>query len=139
MNVCNFIGNINNPELRYLPDSTPVLQFSFAANSGYGKNKNTTWLSCSLFGKRAETLAPMLNKGDRIGVSGELNNRKWNKDGVERYSLELRVNDITLLGARNDDKAPTSDYSAQGDSNPSAEYNDGVKDAFDNFDDNVPF
>jgi single-strand DNA-binding protein len=105
MNVFTGIGNINKPELRYLADTnkTPVLQFSFAANSGYGDKKITTWINCSLFGKRAETLADMVNKGDRVGVTGELTNRPYTtKEGVERYSLELRVNDLTLLGSKSD-------------------------------------
>jgi single-strand DNA-binding protein len=103
MNSCNFIGNINKPELRYLPDSTPVLQFSFAANSGYGAKEQTTWLNCSLFGKRAETLHPMLNSGDRVGINGELTNRKYiDKQGAEKYSLELRLSDLTLLSAKGD-------------------------------------
>lgn len=113
MNSCNFIGNINKPELRYLPDSTPVLQFSFAANSGYGDKKQTTWLNCSRFGKPAETLAPMLKTGDKIGVTGELTNRKYvDKQGAEKYSLELRVSDITLLGAKGDSDTQKQDNNA---------------------------
>jgi len=102
MNVLNAIGNINNPELRFLPDSTPVLQFSFALNSGYGDKQITTWLNCSLFGKRAQTLADMVKKGDRVGITGELTNRKYTaKDGTEKYSLDCRINDLTLLGSKN--------------------------------------
>jgi single-strand DNA-binding protein len=104
MNTLSAIGNINNPELRFLPDTTPVLQFSFALNSGYGDKQITTWLNCSLFGKRAQTLADMVNKGDRVGITGELTNRKYtDKNGVEKYSLDVRLNDLTLLGARNND------------------------------------
>lgn len=102
MNVLNAIGNINNPELRFLPDTTPVLQFSFALNSGYGDKQVTTWLNCSLFGKRAQTLSDMVKKGDRVGITGELTNRKYtDKNGVEKYSLDVRVNDLTLLGTKN--------------------------------------
>lgn len=131
MNVCNFIGNINKPELRYLPDSTPVLQFSFAANSGYGDKKQTTWLNCSRFGKPAEKLAEMLKTGDKIGVTGELTNRKYTaKDGAEKYSLELRVNDVTLLGT----KGATNETAE-----PQSSQSDGMKEAFDNFESDIPF
>ena len=103
MNVLNAIGNINNSELRFLPDSTPILQFSFALNSGYGQKQTTTWLNCSLFGKRAQTLADMVKKGDKVGISGELTNRKYtDKSGVEKYSLECRINDLTLLGKKDE-------------------------------------
>jgi single-strand DNA-binding protein len=131
MNSCNFVGNINKPELRYLPDSTPVLQFSFAANSGYGAKKATTWLNCSLFGKRAETLHPMLNSGERVGIVGELTNRKYvDKQGVEKYSLELRVSDLTLLGTKSDSNTPATQNNA-----PQAPQND----ANDGFDDDIGF
>ena len=135
MNVLNAIGNINNPELRFLSDQTPVLQFSFALNSGYGEKAVTTWLNCSLFGKRAQTLSTMLNKGDKIGVTGELTNRPYtDKSGNQKHSLELRVSDLTLLGSK-------------GDSNTQAKQNNAPKaqetqnnDAFDDFvDEPLPF
>jgi single-strand DNA-binding protein len=69
--------------------------------SGYGDKAVTTWLNCSLWGKRAETLAPMLLKGTQIAITGELTNRSYaDKSGVNKFSLELRVNDITLLGKK---------------------------------------
>lgn len=113
MNVLNAIGNINNPEVRYLPDSLPVLQFSFALNSGYGDKRITTWLNCHLYGKRAETLSTMLAKGDRVGITGELTNRPYtDKQGNEKHSLELRVSDLTLLSAKGDTKSQAQNNNA---------------------------
>jgi single-strand DNA-binding protein len=101
MNVLNAIGIINKPEIRYLADQTPILQFSFALNSGFGEKQITTWLNCSSFGKRATKLSEMLATGDRIGITGEIVNRKYqDKAGQDKYSLECRVSDITLLGQR---------------------------------------
>ena len=103
MNVLNAIVRIGkDAEIRYLQDGTAVAQVNVAMQSGYGDKAVTTWLNASIFGKRAETLAPMLKKGQQIGVSGELTNRKYTaKDGTEKYSLELRLNDVTLLGKAN--------------------------------------
>ena len=100
MNVLNAIGNISaDADVRFLANGDPLLSFNFALNSGFGEKQVTTWLRCTLFGKRAETLAPMLLKGTKIGITGEITNRKWvDKEGVERYSLECNVRDITLLG-----------------------------------------
>lgn len=103
MNVLNAIGNINKPEVRFLPDGTPILQFSFALNSGYGDKQVTTWLNCSLFGKRAEKLGDMISTGTRIGITGEIVNRKYqDKQGQDKYSLECRVSEITLLGKKDE-------------------------------------
>lgn len=100
MNSLSAIGNIaRDAEIRYMANGDPIASFSFALNSGYGDKQITTWLNCSLFGKRAETLAPMLLKGTKIGINGELTNRPYTaKDGAEKFSLDLRVNDVTLLG-----------------------------------------
>jgi len=139
MNVLNAIGNINNPELRYMADKTPILNFSFALNSGYGDKKVTTWLNCSLFGKRAETLADMINKGDRVGISGELTNRKYqDKSGADKYSLELRVNDLTLLGSKGDTNTQASDNSASNDDKNHANQQTNTGSGFDDFGDD-PF
>lgn len=99
MNSCNFIGNIGrNGELRFLQNGTAVLQWSIAVTSGYGDKQITTWINCAFFGKRAESISNYVIKGQRIGVSGEIALRPYQKDGVDKTSLELRVNEVTLLG-----------------------------------------
>jgi single-strand DNA-binding protein len=131
MNILNAIGNIGqDAELRFLPDGTPVLQFSFALTSGYGEKQITTWLRCSVFGKRAETLAPMLTKGTKIGITGELTNRPYaDKSGVEKHSLEVRVSDVTLLGKKSESKDEHVATQRQ-----DMQSNDPM-----NFDDSIPF
>ena len=100
MNVLNAIGNLSaDAEVKQTTKGKQLLSFNFALNSGYGDNQVTTWLRCTLYGDRATTLAPMLLKGTKIGITGEIANRKWvDKDGAEKYSLECNVRDITLLG-----------------------------------------
>jgi single-strand DNA-binding protein len=112
MNVLNAIGNVSrDAEVRYTPNGDAIASFSFALNSGYGDKQITTWLNCSIWGKRAETLAPMILKGSKIGITGELTNRPYQaKDGTEKFSLDVRVTDVTLLGAKpaNQQAAPSS-------------------------------
>ena len=93
MNVLNAIGNISaDSEVKQTTKGKPLLSFNFALNSGYGDNQVTTWLRCTLYGDRAEILKPMLLKGTKIGITGELTNRKWvDKDGAEKYSLECNA------------------------------------------------
>lgn len=90
-----------NAELRFTSENVAVCQFNSALSSGYGKNEKTTWMRCSLFGKRAESLTPMLLKGTQIAVTGEISlNEYTNKAGEVKSSLELRVNEVTLLGKK---------------------------------------
>jgi single-strand DNA-binding protein len=100
MNSLSAIGNISADSiLRYTQKGDAVASFNFALTSGYGDKQVTTWLSCSLFGKRAETLAPMLLKGTKIGITGEISARTYKaKDGTEKSVTECRISDVTLLG-----------------------------------------
>jgi single-strand DNA-binding protein len=51
----------------------------------------------------------MLIKGTKIAITGELTNRQYaDKSGVPKYSLEIRVNDLTLLGKKDDSKPTQS-------------------------------
>ena len=137
MNVLSAIGNISkDAEVRYLANGDPVCQFNFALNTGYGDKQITTWLNCRLWGKRAETLAPMLIKGIKIGISGELTNRPYtSKDGTEKYSLEVRVNDVTLLGKPTGESVSVPKTSSK---TNEQEYNaDNLPD--DGFQDDIPF
>lgn len=131
MNVLNAIGGIGkDAEVRFTQGGDAICQFSFALTSGYGDKQVTTWLNCNLWGSRAKTLAPMLLKGTRVGITGELTNRPYtDKSGNEKYSLEVRVSDVTLLG-----KKDASTGSAQRQDSKPNEQNNG----FDDFDD-APF
>ena len=102
MNILSAIGSLGkDAEIKYTANGDAVASFSFALNSGYGERQITSWLNCNIWGKRAETLAPMILKGTKVGITGELTNRPYKaKDGTEKYSLEVRINDVTLLGAK---------------------------------------
>ena len=112
MNSLNASGGIGkDAELRYTPNQDAVCSFSLALSSGFGDKKVTTWLNCNVWGKRAETLAPMLLKGTTVGIVGELTNRPYKaKDGTEKFSLEVRVNDLTLYGKKGDTNTSPSEY-----------------------------
>jgi single-strand DNA-binding protein len=116
MNSLNATGNISKDAvLKFTPKGNAVLEFNFALNSGYGDTKVTTWLNCSVWGKRAETLAPMLLRGTLIGITGEFLARPYtNKEGVEKLSLECRVNDVTLLGKKEAVQNVPQDEPSQG-------------------------
>lgn len=100
MNTCSFTGRLGrDAELRHTKDKgEPVLSVSLAVN-GRDKDAPPTWLSVSVFGKRAETLRPYLTKGSRVGVVGRIALRQYeDRDGAPRASLELVASDVTLLG-----------------------------------------
>lgn len=108
LNVFSFTGRLGKDcETRFTQGGDAVTSFTAAFDSGYGDKKVSTWVNCSIWGKRGEAVAPYLLKGTQVAVSGELTNRKYNdKEGNERYSLDVRVNDLTLIGGKPDGQAP---------------------------------
>ena len=87
-------GNLGrDPELREV-GSSQVASFSIAARTG---KDQTTWIICSVWGKRADTVMEYLHQGDRVTVVGSGKIRTFDKkDGSEGKSLELNVSDFTL-------------------------------------------
>lgn len=102
MNNWNFTGNLGkDAESRYTQSGDAVVSFSVGVKSGYGDKATTTWARCSMFGKRGEAVAPYLTKGQQVAVTGEVALREFtDKQGQSRSSLEVRVNDLTLVGKR---------------------------------------
>lgn len=88
-------GNLGrDPELKQTNNNSQVANFSIAARTG---KDQTTWIDCSVWGKRADTVMEYLHKGDRVTVVGSGRVRTFDKkDGSEGKSLELNVSDFTL-------------------------------------------
>jgi single-strand DNA-binding protein len=102
-------GNIGkSAELRNTGNGDTVAGFSVAVDDGFGDKKRTLWFDCSIWGKRAETLAPMLTKGGKVCVTGDLSTREH--EG--KTYLTLRAADVTLQSARQDD-APRTEAPAR--------------------------
>lgn len=105
MNSITIAGQIGrDAETRYLPNGDPVASFSVADSQG--KDKPTIWWRCSLFGKRAESLAPYLLKGQAVTVSGTVTEREYQKDGDTKKAMEIRVADVALQGGKREAAAP---------------------------------
>jgi single-strand DNA-binding protein len=100
MNSVSIAGTLGkDAEVNYLPNGDAVCKFSIADSQG--KEKPTIWWNCQLFGKRAESLAPYLVKGQAVTVSGNITEREWNdKEGNKRKSMDVRVQDVALQGGR---------------------------------------
>ncbi len=102
MNVFTATGNIGRDCENRTVGETSLCTFSMAVKAGYGDKESTVWVRCAIWGKRAEGQLPQyLVKGCQVAVSGELSlNVYTNSDGVEKTSLELRVNELDLIGGR---------------------------------------
>ena len=136
MNVFSFTGNLGkDAEQRFTQGGDSIVTFSVAVKAGYGDKAVTTWVRCNIWGKRGESVLPYLTKGAQVGVSGELANREYkDKDGQARYSLEVRVNDVTLLGGK---QAESPAPSKKNEEFPPS--GNKPKPGFDDLGDDIPF
>lgn len=126
-NSVTFMGNLGQePELRYLPDGTPVCNFHMAVNSNYTtqdgeKKQDVLWLNIVAFRKLAELCNSYLTKGKRVLVNGKLRQRSWEADGVKHYRMEVVASTCVFL-----DRAVPAE--PVGESEPREEVGDGTND-----------
>ncbi len=105
MNIYSFTGRLGRDcETRFTQAGMAICSFTVAVDYGFGENKGTNWIRCSLFGKRAEGGLPKyLVKGTQVAISGELRVREYDdKDGNKRTSVEVSVDKLDLIGGRGD-------------------------------------
>ncbi|NOR73201.1 MAG: single-stranded DNA-binding protein [Mariprofundaceae bacterium] len=103
MNIYSFTGRLGRDcETRFTQSGMAICSFTVAVDYGFGDNKGTNWIRCSLFGKRAEGGLPKyLVKGTQVAISGELRVREYDdKDGNKRTSVEVSVDKLDLIGGR---------------------------------------
>lgn len=109
-------------QVRTTQNGDKLASFSVAVDDGWGDNKRTLFFDCTQFGKRGESVAPMLTKGKQVTVSGDLSTREY--EG--KTYLTIRVNDVTLQGGGSRD-------------NGNGSYQEPQSGGRSDYDDEVPF
>ena len=99
----NTVGTlVRDPELRFQPSGKAVANLTLAVNrrvkadngSWENDDNGTTWLRCAVWEAMAENVAESLVKGDRVIIQGAFYSRKYEVEGQERTSLEVRIDAI---------------------------------------------
>ena len=104
-NKVQLIGNLGNaPEVKNTEKGKKLAKFSIATNETYYNVKGekvteTQWHNLIAWGKVAELVEKYLSKGSEVAIEGKLmNNNYTDKDGNKRYSTEIQVHELLLLG-----------------------------------------
>lgn len=83
--------NNNNSSLNI----TLAVERNFKDQSG---QKQTDFISCKAFGKRAETIVQYCQKGDLIGITGSIQTGSYQKqDGSTVYTTDVMVNELIFF------------------------------------------
>lgn len=116
VNKVILIGNLGkDPEVRYFPNGDAVCNVTVATSDSWTdkqsgeKRERTEWHNVVFTRKLAEIAGQYLKKGSKVYVEGSLRTRKWqDKEGGDRYTTEIMVNDMQMLDGRAGGSAPMS-------------------------------
>lgn len=115
VNKCILIGNLGrDPEMRYLPSGEAVANLAVATTEKYkdkqGQQQEATeWHRVSFFGKTAEVCGQYLKKGSQVYIEGSIRTKKYiDKEGVEKFSTEIRGDRMQMLGSKQAEPAQHS-------------------------------
>ena len=114
VNKVILVGNLGrDPEMRSFPSGDQVANVSLATTDKWrdkqtGETKeHTEWHRLVFNGRLAEIAGQYLRKGSQIYVEGSIRTRKWTdqQSGQDRYSTEIRVDQMQMLGGKQDGAA----------------------------------
>jgi single-strand DNA-binding protein len=108
VNKVIIVGNLGrDPEMRTFPSGDQVANVTIATTDKWkdkqsGEMKEATeWHRVVFNGRLAEIAGQYLRKGSQVYVEGSLRTRKWtDQAGVEKYSTEIRADQMQMLGSR---------------------------------------
>jgi single-strand DNA-binding protein len=108
VNKVIIVGNLGkDPEMRSFPSGDQVANVTIATTDKWkdkqsGEMKEATeWHRVVFNGRLAEIVGQYLRKGSQVYVEGSLRTRKWtDQSGVEKYTTEIRADQMQMLGSR---------------------------------------
>lgn len=142
LNKVMLIGNLGQDvELSAMPNGDAVCTLSIATTESW-KDKNTgekvdktEWHRVVAFKRMAEVCGEFLRKGSKVYIEGSLRTKKWEKDGVTRYTTEIVARDMQMLDSRQQQGEQEQGRSNENGSQSSYT----APPAPDNFSDDIPF
>ena len=126
------LGNLTaDPETRTTPSGQTVTSFSLAVNRTWNdqqgnRQEETSFINCTAWGPRGETIAKYVQKGRQLLVSGRLQQRSWDdKDtGKKRSTIDVIVEEFSFV---NDGRGSGSSESSSAQATrPAAKKSEGV-------------
>ena len=108
VNKVIIVGHLGkDPETRYMPNGDAVCNITVATSESWKdkasgeKREITEWHRVVFYRKLAEIAGQYLKKGSAVYIEGRIRTRKWqDKEGNDRYTTEVRVGNMQMLGGR---------------------------------------
>lgn len=120
LNKAILIGRLGkDPEVKTMTNGELVANVSLATSETWkdktgSKQERTEWHNLVFYRRLAEIVGQYLTKGSQVYVEGRIQTRKWkDKEGQDRYSTEIIVNEMQMLGSKSPDGYSPSSYQTQ--------------------------
>lgn len=150
INRVTISGNLTrDAELRQTASGMAVLGFSVAVNDRRKNQQTEQWedypnyIDCSMFGTRAEKIAPYLSKGTKVAIAGKLRWSQWERDGQMRSKVEVIVDEIEFMSRQQGQLGSEPVYAAAAPAQPMQQQFGGMpapqQAAPSIYDDDIPF
>lgn len=100
MNKAILIGRLTkDADIRQTTSGTMVAKFTLAIDRRKKEDgtKETDFISCQAWGKRAELIEKYVHKGDKIGLCGQIRTGSYEKDGRKVYTTDVVVDELEFL------------------------------------------
>ena len=111
MNFGCWVGRLTHtPELRHTNNGTAVCNFTLAVERRFKDadgNAVTDWIDCVAWKSQAEFLCKWFDKGVRVGITGELQTRRYEKDGQTHKVTEVLVSTVEFADGKREANATT--------------------------------
>lgn len=117
------IGNLGKDPETITTNSNNVSKFSIAVTESWKnkdgeKQQSTEWVNCECWGRLSEIVDKYLKKGSQVFIEGKLKTDTYEKDGQKKYSTKIVVNNLQMLGGKNDKQSNNSTDAKESDDLP---------------------
>lgn len=147
LNKVILIGRLGkDPEVRYMPNGEAVCNFSVATSESWNdrngqRQERTEWHNITMYRRLAEIAGQYLKKGSQVYLEGKIQSRKYQgKDGIERTTYDIIVNEMKMLGDSKHDWQQTQQVQSAQAGTPTPPRRQATPAApAEDIDDNIPF
>lgn len=114
MNQISLIGRLTaDPELRQTQNGTPVASFTLAVDRPRVKG-TTDFFSCVAWRQVGEFICQYFAKGRKMGITGTMQSRKYEKDGQTRTVWEVIVDQVDFCDNKKENRSDFEEFEDDG-------------------------
>ena len=107
MNKVFLTGNLTrDPEMSTTPSGISLCKFGLAVNRPYSKEKEVDFFNIIVWRGPAENCYKYLKKGNKVGISGSIQTRTYDKsDGTKASTFDIVAEEVEFLTTKQETNA----------------------------------